>query len=98
MFETCFSVASFCLIFCFYFCLSEISIYLSVFSGLGVMTFVGDVLCIDVLCIDGLYIDVLYLLAAHPSLVNRAVYFTGAPSVRCVAPSVVAGWLMWVVW
>lgn len=98
MFETYFSVASFCLIFCFYFCLSEISIYLSGFSGLGVMVFVGDVLYIDVLCIDGLYIDVLYLLAPHPSLVNRAVYFTGAPSVSCVAPSAVAGWLMWVVW
>ena len=84
--------------FCLYIEFLVLLNFLSVFSGLGVMTFVGDVLCIDVLCIDGLYIDVLYLLAAHPSLVNRAVYFTGAPSVRCVAPSVVAGWLMWVVW
>lgn len=68
------------------------------FSGLGAMAFVGDVLCIDVLCISSLYMDVLYLLAAHSFSVNRAVYFTGAPSVSCVAPSVVAGWLMWVVW
>lgn len=68
------------------------------FSGLGAMAFVGDVLCIDVLCINSLYMDVLYLLAAHSSSVNRAVYFMGTPSVSCVAPSVVAGWLMWVVW
>ena len=49
------------------------------------MAFVGDVLRLDVRCINGLYIDVLYLLAAHSSLVNRAVYFMGAPSGSCVA-------------
>ena len=61
------------------------------------MAFVGDVLCLDVRCMDGLYIDVLYLLAAHSSLVNRAVYFTGAP-LGAMWLFCVAGWLMWVVW
>ena len=41
---------------------------------------------------------VLYVPAAHSSLITRAMCSRGAPYEGCLGPSLVACWLLWVVW
>ena len=45
-----------------------------------------------------LFVDVLCIPEVQSYWVTKAICSRGAPYVACVGPSVVLGWLLWVVW